>query len=334
MTRWRDRVKSEGMEKLLEETIRAGLKLKVISKRSFKHLNVDTTVQEKAITYPTDAKLCHRMRERLVKEARDNGVELRQSYKRLSPVALLKQSRYSHARQGKRAMKEVKKVKNYLGRVIRDIERKTGGNDRLANIFSDSLGVANRLFNQKRNDKNKLYSLWAPEVECIAKGKAHKKYEFGCKVGLVSTSKDNYIVGVQAFHGSPYDGHTLTESISQAERLTGLEAGDIFVDRGYRGHQYDGSGKIHVVGSSRKKLTRSLRKWFKRRSAIEPLIGHVKNDGRMGRNYLKGVEGDRINAILSGCGYNLRKILRDLLFWLVSTWRFFERMHKLRNMTV
>ena len=316
MTKWRNRVKGEGLEKLLEETIQTGLTTQVIKKKSLRKLNVDTTVQEKAITYPTDAKLYHRMRERLVKSAKDLGVELRQSYKRKSKQSLLMQSRYSHARQTKRSKREVRKLKTYLGRVVRDIERKIIGERQLEEKFFNSLEMARRLLLQKRNDKNKLYSLHAPEVECLSKGKAHKKYEFGCKVSVVTTSRDNFVIGAKAFHGTPYDGHTLKASIAQAERMGGFKASEIYVDRGYRGHDYDGDAKVHMARPRMNKLKYSLRRWLRRRSAIEPVIGHMKNDGRLGRNYLLGKEGDEMNAVLCGAGHNIRKLIAAFLFFL------------------
>ena len=316
MTKWRNRIKSEGLEKLLGETIKAGLKSKVIKERSLGKINVDTTVQEKAITFPTDAKLYHKMREKLVDLASAKNIKLRQSYKRKSKKSLMMQGRYSHARQMKRAKKEVRSLKVYLGRVVRDIERKIAGHTGLEELFSESLNLAHRILSQQRHDSPKVYSIHAPEVECISKGKAHKKYEFGCKVSVAATSKDNFVIGVKAFHGNPYDGHTLNESVLQAEQLAEFKAKKIFVDRGYRGHDYDGDGIVHIARAGMKKLSASLRKWLKRRSAIEPIIGHMKNDGRLKRNYLLGAEGDQINAILCGAGQNLRKLLAAFLFFL------------------
>ncbi len=297
MTRWRKRVESEGLETLLAETIAAGLKTKVLKRTSLNRLNVDTTVQEKAITFPTDAKLYHRLRVNLVADAKAFGVELRQSYTRKSKQALVMQGRYRHARQMKRARKSLKKLKVYLGRVTRDIERKVSGNVELEKRFASRLEMANRLLKQQRTDKNKLYSLHASEVECIAKGKAHKPYEFGCKVSIATTSKDNFVVGAQAFHGNPYDGHTLKQAVEQAEWLGDFATQAIFVDRGYRGHNYNGAAKVHVARSGLRKVKVSLRRWLKRRSAIEPVIGHMKNDGRLDRNYLLGQEGDRMDPV-------------------------------------
>ena len=184
------------------------------------------------------------------------------------------------------------------------------------------VALAERLLEQTRSSKHKLYSVHAPEVECIAKGKVHKRYEFGCKTSVATTSKNNWIVGAHALHGNPYDGHTLSGAIRQVERLTGHSPHDVMVDQGYRGHGYAGSAIVHVVRSIPKRATRALRRMLKRRAAIEPTIGHLKSDNRMDRNYLTGREGDKINAVLSAAGYNLRKLLRWIvfapIFWL--TW--------------
>ncbi len=316
MTRWRKRVSEAGMEKLLEETITAGLDIGVLKKSSMNKLNVDTTVQEKAVGFPTDAKLYHRMREKLVGLSKEHGVILRQSYKYKSKHAYYWRGRYTSCRQMKRANKQQRSLKTYLGRVVRDIERKIAGNEMLHSVFSDPLSLAHRILSQKRQDKNKLYSIHAPEVECIAKGKAHKKYEFGCKVSVVATSSECFVMGMKAYHGNPYDGHTLDDAILQAENITGFKAKEIYVDRGYRGHNYKGGAEVRIAGRGRKRLKASVRKWLKRRSAIEAVIGHAKTDGRLGRNYLHGREGDKINAILCGCGYNMRKLLKALLFYL------------------
>ncbi len=316
MTRWRKRVEEAGMERLLGETIRAGLEIGALKKTSIKKLNVDTTVQEKAISFPTDANLYHRMREKLVEMSKEHGIKLRQSYKFKSKYSLIMRGRYSHARQMRRSKKELRRLRTYLGRVVRDIERKVAGSGEPQSVFSEPLTLARRILNQRRQDKNKVYSINAPEVECISKGKAHKKYEFGCKVSVTATSKECFILGMKAYHGNPYDGHTLEETIAQTERISGFKANDIYVDRGYRGHNYTGEALVHIAGRGTKKLKASVRKWIQRRSAIEAVIGHAKTDGRLGRNYLHGRDGDGINAILSGCGYNMRKLLKVLLFCL------------------
>jgi len=314
MTKWRQKVKAEGMEKLLEVTIKTGLKTGTLKKAELKKLSVDTTVQEKAITFPTDAKLYQRMREKLVSKANEYGIDLRQSYVRKGKQALVMHGRYAHARQFKRARRQLKKLKTYLGRVTRDIERKLQP-DQLKD-FEKLLKLSHRLLTQKRHDKNKLYSIHAPEVVCISKGKSHKRYEFGCKVGVVTTMKKPFVVGIQAFEGNPFDGHTLSDSIEQAERLGSFQAEEIYLDRGYRGHDYKGNAIVHIVRSGWRKLPRTLRHWFKRRSVVEAVIGHSKNECRLSRNHLLGTEGDKINALLCGCGYNIRRLLRKFIFWL------------------
>ena len=311
MTRFRKRAGDQEIEKLLEGLINTALKMRALSSRDLKKVNVDTTVQEKAITFPTDAKLFYKMREKLVTLSKERDITLRQSYIRVARKSYIMQARYSHAKQFKRAAKERRKLKTYLDRVLRDIRRKAKKPDA---ELKEYLELAERLMNQTKNSKNKIYSIHAPEVECISKGKAHKRYEFGNKVGMATTSKGNWIVAIQAFHGNPYDGHTLKETLEQMERLTKKTAKEVYVDLGYRGHNYQGEATVNIVNNRKmKQMTRSARKWFKRRSAIEPIFGHLKSDNRMSRNYLKGVEGDIINATLCACGFNMRKLLAVFL---------------------
>ena len=313
LVKWRKRIGPKGMEKLLQVTIETAKGKEYVTEEHLERVNIDTTVQEKAIAFPTDARLYHKARRILVRQAKRAGIDLRQSYERLGKRAFIMQGRYNHARQAKRARREQKKLWLYLGRVIRDIERKCREPE---GALATMLERAKRIFSQKRNDRNKLYSMQAPEVECIAKGKAHKKYEFGCKVSLVSTSKDNWIVGVQALHGNPYDGHTLKDALLQAEQLTGWRPEHAYCDKGYRGEPaIIEKTRVHLANKRKKSMKPREWRWFKRRSAIEPIIGHVKSDHRMNRNYLKGETGDMINAILAGCGFNLRKLLRAILLF-------------------
>jgi IS5 family transposase len=324
LSRWRKRVGAERLEQLLTATIHTALAMKALRPQELERVNVDTTVQEKAIAFPTDARLYHKMRMALVRRAQSLGIRLRQNYRFKGKRLLAKQGRYAHARQLKRAAKMTGQLKTILGRVLRDIQRKApavGG--RIADEpLRELVALAERLLAQTRTSKNKVYSVHAPEVECLAKGKAHKRYEFGCKASVATTSKSNWIVGAHALHGNPYDGHTLGGAIGQVERLTGHALHDVMVDQGYRGHGYEGSASVHVVRSIPKRATRALRRMLKRRAAIEPTIGHLKSDNRMNRNYLSGREGDKINTLLSAAGYNLRKLLRWVvfapIFWL---WR-------------
>ena len=318
LSRWRKRIGEEGSELILKITLLAGLQSGAVRESSLERITVDTTVQPKAVAFPTDSRLYNRSRERLVKLATENGIALRQSYRRLGVQALMKVGRYLHARQGKRARREMRKLKTFLGRVYRDILRKIAGRQDLKDVFSPELAMAGRLLSQKRQDKNKLYSLHAPEVECIAKGKAHKKYEFGVKVSVAATNRDNFVVGMFAEHGNPYDGHTLSRAIEQVERIAGAQVERCFVDRGYRGH---GVAETEVYISGRRRgMTHQIRKELKRRSAVEPVIGHMKADGKLGRNHLLGELGDKINALLCGAGHNIRLILkklREFLFFVV-----------------
>ncbi len=314
LVRWRKRIGPKNMEQLLVETLETAKRGKHLTEAHMERVNVDTTVQEKAIAYPTDARLYHKARVLLVKAAKDREIPLRQSYLRLGKRALIMSGRYAHARQMNRAQREQKKLKIYLGRVYRDILRKCPQPDTQLAELQDK---AQRLLTQQRQDKNKLYSLHAPEVECISKGKVHKKYEFGCKVSLATTSRDNWIVGALALHNNPFDGHTLKGALEQVERLVGWVVGNAYCDKGYKGNPKQlGETLVHLATRRKSSMKPSEWRWFKRRSAIEPVIGHAKGDHRMDRNYLKGTDGDKMNAILAACGFNLRKLLRALL-WLL-----------------
>jgi len=323
LVRWRKRIGPKGGEKLLQETLETAKRKKLLKKSHMHRVNVDTTVQEKAIAFPTDARLYHKMRRTLVREARERGIPLRQSYTRKSKTALFKQGRYSHARQMKRARRETRRLRTYLGCVMRDIQRKCPHPD---SELQDHLALAERIFHQKQKDKNKVYSVHAPEVECISKGKVHKRYEFGCKVPVVSTSRGNWIVGMDAVHGNPYDGHTLKRSLTQATRLTSWQPLKAYCDRGYRGVSKSiPDTEIHLPKRKKKGQTRSVLKWLKRRSAIEPIIGHTKSENRLDRNHLHGKAGDRMNAMLAGCGFNMRKLIRAFLSLI------FRRLFSIKN---
>ena len=310
MTRWRQRIGEKGCELILAETLRTGLRSGAVKASSLKRVNVDTTVQPKAVRYPTDSRSYNRCRERLVRLAERHDIPLRQSYARLGPNALRRAGSYAHARQFKRAKKEIRRLKTYLGRVYRDILRKILDNPDLHAEFHEELELTERMLDQQKQDKNKLYSIHAPEVECIAKGKVHKKYEFGVKVSVATTSRDNFVVGMQALPGNPFDGHTLAGALEQVRRVTGIIPDRCYVDRGYRGHGVESS--LVFISGQRRGVTPTIKKELRRRSAVEPVIGHMKEDGKLGRNWLKGSFGDKINALLCGVGHNLRIILRKL----------------------
>jgi IS5 family transposase len=320
---FRKRIGESGMERLLAETIRVGLVSGTIRAKDIACVNIDTTVQEKAVTFPTDTKLCHKARLELVKSAEKHGVALRQSYVRKSKQALFLANKYFAAKQARRGRAQAKQVRNYLGRVLRDIERAIAKNPSLAKAFEEDMRKARIIYAQSSDRKatQKIYSWHAPETECIAKGKAHKKYEFGCKASLASTNKSNFIVAAIAHHGRPYDGHTLGSVLAQIKALSGIAPKEAQVDLGYRGHGIDTSESETEIILSRQKrgVTPVKRKRQKRRNAIEPIIGHCKNDRKIGpRNWLRGVLGDQINAIAMAIGFNLRKIFRKLFLWLLA----------------
>lgn len=274
-----------------------------------KRVNVDTTVQEKEIRFPTDSRLYDRTREKLVKTANLLGIDLRQNYNRLAKKCLMMQSRYVNARQYKRAKKCERKLKTFLGRVVRDIKRK------LKNIndahLTELLNIATRLLVQKRKSKKKIYSIHEPDVHCISKGKIHKKYEFGSKASFAVTSKGGWVLGSLAFEGNPYDGHTLIPALNQLERFN-IIPNHVYVDAGYKKHGYEGKATVYVDKNKRGKTKKSTWKWMKRRAAVEPTIGHIKSEHRLNRCRLKGISGDKFNAILAGCGMNISKILKEL----------------------
>ncbi|WP_299822355.1 IS5 family transposase [uncultured Jannaschia sp.] len=315
LTRWRGRIGEEGVEWLLTQTIEAGRRAGVIDTRSTRDVIVDTTVMEKAIAHPTDTRLYERARLRLVGLAREAGIELRQSYARLGPRLARQVGRYAHARQFKRMRKGLRTLKGYTGRVMRDVARRlhTVTDDALRARIEGQLALVARLLRQKPRDKRKLYALHEPDVDCISKGKAHKRYEFGCKVSVATTHREGFVVGTRSMPGNPYDGHTLHEAVEQVEILADARPRRVFVDRGYRGHGIEPvtSTTVYISGQ-RRGMTRALRRALRRRSAIEPTIGHMKTDGRLSRSLLKGTIGDALHAVLCGAGHNIRLILAHL----------------------
>jgi len=324
LTHWRQRIGEEGVEWLLTETVETGKRSGAVKGKDLKRVTVDTTVMEKNIAHPTDARLYETARRKLVGLARQVGIGLRQNYNRLGPRLARQVGRYAHARQFKRMKKALRKLKGYTGRVLRDVERQL---DRvpegaLRTRMVDMIALVRRLLAQKPKDKGKLYSLHEPAVDCISKGKAHKRYEFGTKVSVATTNRGGFVVGMRALPGNPYDGHTLAEALEQVEILTDQRPNMAFVDRGYRGHGVQ-DVKVFISGA-RRGVTRTIAKLLRRRSAIEPMIGHMKNDGRLTRCPLKGTDGDALFAVLCGCGHNIRMILRHLraslrqLFWLIG----------------
>ena len=284
---------------------------------------VDTTVQPKAVAHPTDARLMHRALEKLVALAEREGVPLRQSYRRVAKRAAIMVGRYTHAHQFKRMRRELKFLRTRLGRVIRDIRRKIDGDAARQARFGPLLDLAGKVRLQDHRQRGpKVYSLHAPEVECIGKGKARTPYEFGCKVSVAtpvtSPKGGQFVLHVKALHGNPFDGHTLGPMVADMEKLIGVAAQRIHVDKGYRGHNHPNRFKVWITGRVRN-TTAAIKREMKRRAAVEPVIGHIKAEHRMDRNYLKGRDGDRANAVLAAAGYNFSLLLR----WLQALLRAF-----------
>ncbi|UZO94747.1 IS5 family transposase [Roseomonas mucosa] len=295
LSRWRSRIGEEGVEWLLSKTIEAGRASGAVSKRSLAEIAVDTTVMEKAIAHPTDSRLYERARHSLVTLAHKAGIALRQNYNRLAPRLAGQVGRYAHARQFRRMRKALRTLKGYTGRILRDVERKLGAvpDGPLRDRINDRMALVTRLLRQTPKSPRKLYALHEPEVDCIA-----------------TTLAGGFVVGMRSQPGNPYDGHTLADALQQVETLTGQRPSLAVVDRGYRGHGVTAT-RVLVSGTSRG-LTPRLRRLLRRRSAIEPEIGHMKADGRLARCALKGTIGDALHAVLCGCGHNIRKILAHL----------------------
>lgn len=314
MTKWRNRLGEDELQTLLEGTIQTAMATKTIKPSSLQKVNVDTTVQEKNIAFPTDIRLYFYLIKSLVKYCKSHRIKMKQTYMRVSKKLLRRHSGYVHAKQMKRAKKVREKMKTNLGRLYRDIQRNIPEDLIKDPAYQSLVELVEKGLSQTRSSKNKLYSVHEPHVECISKGKARKRYEFGCKVGFASTSKEGFILSAVAFHGNPYDGHTLDKTLKTAEKNVDSigKLSNIFVDLGYRKHDYTGTAKVHIVGRSRRNLSWWQRKWYNRRSVVEADIGHMKNDHRLDRNYLKGKRGDQINVVLAACGYNLRTIYRRI----------------------
>lgn len=311
LTKWRKRLGEEGMEWLLTMVLEGAVELGAVKRENLSHLCVDSTVMEKNIAFPTDSALLEKLRGQLVQFMQEQHLSVRQSYSRQGPRIARKIGRYAHAKQFKRMKKAVKTLSNYVGRLQRELSRQCHLLSEQALAQAQQLiKTAKQLRAQARNPKqaNKLYSLHEPDVDCIAKGKAHKRYEFGCKVGISCTQEEGFIVGMRSFAGNPYDGHTLDELLQQAETISGEPVKTVAVDLGYRGQHQTQAKVIHKA----KKLSRRDKKRLARRSMIEAFIGHMKNDGRLSRCNLKGKMGDALHAILCGVGMNMR-LLRNYL---------------------
>nr|WP_315859866.1 IS5 family transposase [Mesopusillimonas faecipullorum] len=323
LVKFRQLLGEEGVEELLAQTINVALEIKLIKPQELTRVIVDSTVQHKAIAHPTDSRLLETARVKLVEAAKGAGIDLKQTFAKEGKELGRKAGRYAHARQFKRMRRAIKRQRTIVGRLQREIERKiaTGASaigQAVRQALAQTLSKAARIVAQSGQRKAvdgqpKLYAWHAPEVDCISKGKAKQPYEFGVKVGIASTLKGNLIVGARAFHGNPYDGHTLREQLEQATILmqdSDAKPATAFVDLGYRGVDAD-NPDVHIVHRGKaKRISEQERKLLRRRQAIEPIIGHLKADHRMDRCHLKGETGDRLHAVLCAAGYNIKWLLR------------------------
>jgi IS5 family transposase len=311
---FRKRIGEEGVEKILKVSIALHGK-----RAKEKEVLVDTTVQEKNITFPTDTKLYKRIIEHCVAIAEKEAIELRQSYRRTTKKLMLAQRFRRHPKNHKKARAAQRKLKTIAGRLLREIERKLSASS--LGRYSQQMKIFQQILEQKRNSTNKIYSIHEPHVYCISKGKDHKKYEYGSKASIVVTKNSGIIVGSVHFSKNIYDGHTLPETLKQTTELVGRRPQVAICDRGFRGKSFVDGTKIVIPKAPGKRSTiyqkQKARKRFRRRAGIEPIIGHLKSDFRLMRNYLKGSLGDSVNLMLAAAAFNFRKLLRQLLDYLL-----------------
>jgi IS5 family transposase len=303
LVHFRNRIGEEGIELIFKESIR-------INGKDGKEdeATVDTTVQEKNITYPTDNKLHRKIIKKCVAMADTQQIELRQSYSRTVKKLAQQQRFRNHPRNHKRARKADRKIKTIAGRLVRELERKLP-----AGLHAEDLMLFKKVLAQKRNDTGKVYSLHEPHVQCISKGKEHKKYEFGSKVSIITTKKSGVIIGALNIAKNDYDAHTVDPAFEQQQRLTGITLKRAFMDRGYKGIKEIRGTKIEIPKPFNKQLSnyqqQQLKNGFKRRAAIEPKIGHLKEDHRLSRNFYKGIKGDTINVMLAAAAMNFKRMM-------------------------
>lgn len=313
LTHFRKRIGSLGAQKILEVSV--GIHDKQAAE---KEVIADTTVQEKNITFPTDSKLSKKIIEKCIKIACDQGISLRRSYKRTVPKLIKAQYNSKHPRRAKAARKAQRSLKTIAAKLVRELRRKLGAE--ALESYEQQLRLFEKVLSQNKHDKNKIYSLHEPEVSCISKGKEHKKYEFGQKASIIKTKNSGVIVGAMSFANNPYDGHTLEAALKQVEAIVEQRPEICLVDKGYRGcKQVDGT-EVLMPSAGNKNQTayqkQKARKRFRKRAGIEPVIGHLKSDFKLKRNYLKGLVGDEINIMLSAAAFNFAKWLRERPFCL------------------
>lgn len=301
LVEFRKRIGIEGVELIFKESIRVNGK-----DSDDDTLSADTTVQEKNITYPTDTKLHKKIITKCIGIAKAENIVLRQSYK-FTLKELNTLLRFQHNKNGsKPARKARKRIKTIAGRLVRELGRKINPSSK--ELFEKQLDTYQKILNQKRADRDKIYSLHEPEVKCYTKGKEHKKFEFGSKASILVTQKTGVIVGALSFNENIHDSKTLPAAIEQYERLNNKKPKAIYADRGYRGPQKVSEVEIHVPKPD-KNITKQKVHSHKRRAAIEPVIGHLKYDYRLMRNYLKGTIGDAINLLLSASAMNFKRVI-------------------------
>ena len=309
LVKFRKRIGQEGAERILKLSIDLFDKHEIEEKTVL----IDTTVQEKNITYPTDTKLQKKIIEKCRVIANKEDIDLRQSYKRILKQLMIDQRFRSHPKRKKKALTAARKIKTISGRMIRDLERKLT-NEQFEKYANDFL-IFNEIISQERNSTNKIYSIHEPEVRCIAKGKESKKYEYGNKTSIVKTIKSGIVIGALAFEENVYDGDTLEPQLEQVERLRDNSPKFAVVDRGYRGRKKILNTEIIIpksLAKHKKYQRQKMRRLFRARAGIEPVIGHIKHDHRMLINYLSGTQGDAINTLLAATGFNMMKMLRRL----------------------
>jgi len=302
LVHFRKRIGEQGIELILKESIRINGK-----DGQDGNVSVDTTVQEKNITYPTDSKLHKKIINKCRKIAEQENIKVRQSYSRTLKKLSVDQRFRNHPTNKGKAKKADSKVKTIAGRLVRELERKLVAGSK----YQDVLDLFKAVLAQKRKDKNKIYSLHEPDVCCISKGKEHKKYEFGNKASFVRTDA-GVIVGALGFRNE-FDGHTLEPALVQTERLTGQSPKVAKVDRGYRGRKKIGTTEILIPSPPKKNQSyyerSKIRKAHQKRAAIEPIIGHLKANHRLSRNFYKGITGDNMNIMLAAAAFNFKRMM-------------------------
>ena len=307
LVHFRNRIGKDGFESIFQMSV--GLHGRAALEDS---VNIDTTVQEKNITYPTDAKLAIKIINRLNKIAKKHGIQQRRTYNKEVKSLRLDIRHFRHVKKRGKATRALKRLRTIAGALIRELRRKLSSYCLFEHYQKDFL-LYERVLSQKPKDKNKIYSLHEPQVYCIAKGKDHKQYEYGNKVSVASTAKGNLIVGVVSHEINIHDGHTLPEVLEHIEASRGKAVKRGVVDRGYRGRNEVNGTEIILPKKPLKRDNRyqrdKKRKQCRRRAAIEPIIGHLKSDYRLSRNFLKGIAGDEINLLLAATAWNLRKWL-------------------------